>query len=242
MTTSGSCDSATGVTVLALHGLGGTPASLGRLPEELERRGHDVITPTLTGHGTHPDALSEIQISHWRRDLATALEDVTETMVVVGQSLGGVLAILAAADHSRVGAVVCINAPVVPRDPDVIAHLEMLDRTGQRIPAGSRLEDPDARDVSYDELPARALIALVDAGDLAHRLSPDITIPALIVTSRHDDVVDPFTGDDLATRWGGEVERLVLDHGGHVATLDLDRDVLGAAIAGFVDRVSAGWT
>lgn len=242
MTTSGPPPDASGVSVLALHGLGGTPASLGHLPEGLARRGHEVLTPMLTGHGTHPDALGEIALEDWRRDLDTALGAIPTRVVVVGQSLGGVLAILAAADHGHVGAVVCINAPAVPGDPEVIDHLEMLTRAGHRIPTASTFEDPEARDVGYEEVPARALVALVRAGDLAHRLSPEITIPALIVTSRHDDVVDPFTGDDLATRWGGEVERLVLDRGGHVAALDLDREVLLTAIAGFVDRVSAGWT
>ncbi|MFN6122047.1 MAG: esterase, partial [Actinomycetes bacterium] len=61
-----------------------------------------------------------------------------------------------------------------------------------------------------------------------------VQVPVLVFTRANDDVVDPPCSDVVAAALSGPVERLLLPNGGHVASLDADRDVLGHAIVGFV--------
>lgn len=230
------------IGVIALHGLGGSPESLGDVPARLEALGYRVSAPVLIGHATTPTELEGVQAHDWVRQIRHQIASAEGPVIVLGQSLGGALALIAASHEDTVAAVVCINAPVTPSDPDVVEHLSALAAASRRVPSGSTMHDPHAHDSGYDELPATALVALVEAGDEAHRVCAHITVPVLVVTSRHDDVVDPWTGNDLATRLGGEVEHLHLDRGGHVACLDLDRDTLASAIEAFIEKVSAGST
>ena len=59
-----------------------------------------------------------------------------------------------------------------------------------------------------------------------HELLPLISVPALVVSSDHDGVVDPANSDTIESAVTGPVRRLRLANSGHVAALDLDRSLL----------------
>lgn len=223
--------------VVAVHGLGGSPASLGMLPGALRDAGHRVVAPLLPGHGTTPDDLAASTRASWLDAVRAALPD--GPAVLVGQSLGGVLALLVAASDPRVTGVAAFNAPVLPTDPDALEHLEwLLSRGTTMVPAGDAdLADPDARDEAYDQLPVRALVELASLSTAAHEVLPGIEVPVLVVTSAHDGVVDPANGDELAGRVSGPVTRLLLPRSKHVACLDLDRDLLAARLLAWLDAL-----
>jgi carboxylesterase len=229
-----------------IHGLGGSPTSLGDVPDGLRSRGWEVHTPVLPGHGTSVDDLEGLTFDHWSNAVMAAVTNGERGhgVVLVGQSLGGVLALCAADTSSAVRGVVTINAPVTPADPDVVEHLDwLIDRGVTRRPAGEPdLRDPHAVDPGYDELPVSALRALVDAGDRATASVPRVRVPALVITSDHDQVVDPALGDALARGLGGPVTRLRLPNSGHVACRDLDRQRLTTEIADWLHLLSAAST
>lgn len=232
--------------VVMVHGLGGSPTSLGDVPDGLRSQGWVVHTPVLPGHGTTVDDLDGITVDDWSNavDLAVAHADQGWGVVIMGQSLGGVLALCTAASYADVRGVVTINAPVAPADPDVVEHFEWLLARGiTRQPIGEPdLRDPQAVDVGYDELPIAALTALIASGDLACGLLGRVTVPVMVVTSDHDQVVDPWLGDQLAARLPGPVTRLQLPNSGHVACRDLDRRLLTAEIADWLHALSAAST
>ena len=81
------------------------------------------------------------------------------------------------------------------------------------------------------------MLSLFEAqDDLLGRLA-QVTCPTLIVTSGHDHVVPPVSSDMLAAGVAGPVERVVLERSFHLATLDVERDVLEAAVVAFARRV-----
>jgi carboxylesterase len=207
--------------VLCLHGLGGTGATMWPLVAALSSAGHTVLAPTLPGHGSDPADLIGIEWSDWVR---AATEWPTD--VAVGQSMGANLALsLAAAGACR--AVVAINP--LAADPDALGGLEWrISRGHQRID----VEPTTVGELAYDWLPITALHAMHDGiatVDLAA-----VTVPTLIVTSADDDVVDPASSHLVASALGVRARRLTLHRGGHVATLDADRDTLCAAITTFI--------
>ena len=213
--------------VLCLHGLGGTGATMWPLVAALSAADHKVLAPTLPGHGGVPDDLIGVDWETW---LAAAREWPADgpADLVVGQSMGALLA-LALAAEGRAGAVVAINPPAP--DPDAVDGLEWRQSRGHDwVEVG-----PSALgETAYERLPIGALLAM-HAGALEVRLD-QVTVPVLVVTSDHDDVVDPGSSDVVAAALVGPVQRLRLSRGGHVASLDADRDRLAAAVVTFASR------
>jgi carboxylesterase len=229
--------------VVALHGLGGTPASLGDIPSNLRGAGHLVVTPILPGHGGEISLLDGVSRFDWIESLTAAIDDVAVAglpVVVIGQSLGGTLALHAAATDARIAGIVTINAPVGPSDPDVVEHLEWLLARGTiRQPAGAPdIADPAAVDVAHTEHSVGSLLELVRLCDEVTSLLPAVSAPVLVVSSAHDGVVDPSTAQVIADGVSGPVERLVLQRSRHVACLDFDRHLLGESLASWLERVS----
>jgi carboxylesterase len=207
--------------VLCLHGLGGTGATMWPIVGHLTTAQHTAFAPTLPGHGGAPDDLVGIEWSQW---LDAAREWPAD--VVVGQSMGAMLALSLAAE-GRCGAVVAIN-PLAP-DPDAVDGIEW------RMSRGTEWHDVGPSAVgehAYERLPMAALLAM-QTGILGLDITA-VRVPVLIVTSALDDVVDPASSDVVAGAIAGPVQRLTLDRSGHVATLDVQRDEVGHAIARFI--------
>jgi carboxylesterase len=212
--------------VLCLHGLGGSGATMWPLVGALSSAGHEVLAPTLPGHGSDPADLIGVTWDDWMNAASEWPADV-----LVGQSMGANLA-LARATQSACRAVVAINP--LAADPDAIDGLEWRRSRGHE-----RVEiDPSAvGEIAYEWLPLQALLAMhegIASVDLAR-----VTVPTLIVTSAHDDVVDPASSDLVAAALGGKAHRLTLPNSKHVATLDTDRTTLCTAVVTFVATLTA---
>jgi carboxylesterase len=207
--------------VLCLHGLGGTGATMWPIVAACIDAGFTTLAPTLPGHGTDPQDLIGVSWDEWV-DAARAWE----ADAVVGQSMGGNLALQMAAEQ-RCAAVVCIN-PVMA-DPDALEGLEWRKSRGQDwVDVG----ESTVGEIAYERLPIEAVIEMtngVASIDLA-----SVDRPVLVVTSANDDVVDPSASDAIAAALSGDVRRLRLRHSGHVATLDCERDVLQRATIDFI--------
>jgi carboxylesterase len=211
--------------VLCLHGLGGTGATMWPIVAACIDADFTTLAPTLPGHGTDPADLVGVTWADWL-DAARAWE----ADVVVGQSMGACLALQLAVEQ-RCRAVVCIN-PLAP-DPDAIEGLEWRASRGQSF---IEVAPSTVGEFAYDRLPIEALMTMT--GGVASIDLSAVAVPVLLVTSANDDVVDPASSDVVADAIGGDVQRLRLRHGGHVATLDQDRGVLQRAIVDFANNFS----
>ena len=187
---------------------------------------HTALAPTLPGHGTSPEDLRGVRWDDW---IAAAGEWPADA--VVGQSLGGSLA-LALAATGACSAAVAIN-PVAP-DPDALDGLEWRRSRGHEwIDAAPPLPG----ETTYPRVPIGALVEM-SRGTLGIDLAA-VTVPVLLVTSANDDVVDPASADVIAAALGGPVTRMVLPASGHVATIDTpDRALLLTAITRFVAEMT----
>lgn len=207
--------------VLCLHGLGGMGATMWPLVAALGSAGHTVLAPTLPGHGSEPEDLLEVGWDDW---LAAALDWPAD--VVIGQSMGASLA-LAVAAAGACSKVVAIN-PLAP-DPDAVEGLAWRQSRGHDWVDSPPLEEGE---FGYQRLPLSALLSMA-CGVAAVDLSA-ARVPALIVTSAGDEVVDPANSDLVAAGVVGPVRRLTLPTSGHVATLGADRSLLCDSIVAFI--------
>jgi carboxylesterase len=205
--------------VVVLHGLGGTPRTVESLSDALRAAGHDVVVPLLPGHGGSPEDLRTVAWADW---LAAADCDAD---MVVGQSMGGALA-LAIAAESKAGAVVAINTPMA--DPDVLQAVQwMRSRNIEWV-------DTDGAEWEYQRIPTEA-VEQMHLG-LATIALDAVECPAFVIHSADDEVVDPCYAGLLAAAISGDVTRLTMPDGGHTATLGPGAPELGAAVVNFCRR------
>ena len=234
-----------GAGVLLLHGFTGSPSSLREIAERLAGGGFHVELPCLPGHGTVVDDMLLTDWTDWSGEAARAHDRLaarTDRTVVIGQSMGGALALWTALQGPGISAVVCVNPVVLPQPPEVIEMLqELLDDGIEVVPgAGPDIADPDGTDISYEGTPVRPLLSLLD-----HGLTPmrdrfgEIDVPLRLFTSRQDHVVEPANSEHLAATFGGPVEHTWLERSYHVATRDHDRELIATETLAFVERVTA---
>ena len=217
--------------VVVLHGLGGTPHSVLPITAAVHGAGYATVAPKLPGHGTHPSDLIDRTWDEWLDfvvDICDELAGRSTGVVVIGQSMGGSLALAAATRRQFIRGVGAINALVREPDPDTTEHLEHLISRGRTMqPAGDPdLRDPEAHDSAYAELALTSLIQLGVGASAARESLPSITVPVFVASSVHDNVVDPSSSDEITAGVAGPVTRIRLENSGHVAALDLDRELL----------------
>lgn len=233
-----------GVGALLLHGFTGSPSSMRGLATRLADAGLHVELPRLPGHGTAVEDMLQTDWNDWSGEAARQLERLSgrvDHVVVIGQSMGGALALWTALQNPDLAGVVCVNPVVLPQPPEVIEMLREFLEDGMEVVPGSGpdIADPDGVDVTYPGTPVRPLLSMLDHGltPMANRLA-EITAPLRLFTSRQDHVVEPVNSEQLAAHYGGPVEHTWLDRSYHVATVDFDRELIETETVDFVRRVT----
>lgn len=232
------------VGVLVLHGFTGTPASLRNVAEAVATAGYDVELPRLPGHGTSVDEMLTTDWAAWSSEVARAFSELqqrVDRVVVVGQSMGGTLALWLALS-SPVAALVCVNPATQLRDADTMALIDDFFDDGIAVVPGegSDIADPDSSDIAYAGTPVAPLRSLLYDGiaPITNRY-PELTMPMRLFTSRQDHVVDPADSEFLATAYGGTVHHTWLERSYHVATRDYERDLIIDETLAFIADVAA---
>jgi carboxylesterase len=231
--------------VLVLHGFTGNPGSMRPLAEAFADAGFSVELPLLPGHGTSVDDM----LGTTFRDYSAAAEQAytelaahCDRVVVAGLSMGGTLALWLASHHPELSGLVLVNPMVEPAAESFVEMMRgALEGGTDRIPGiGSDIARPDTPEGAYAETPIEPLLSLLAAvSELAPHLG-QIHVPLLLLSSRTDHVVPTSSGDLLAERYGGPVERVFLENSFHVATLDNDAQEVEERAVAFALKATSG--
>jgi carboxylesterase len=230
--------------VLVLHGFTGNPSSMRLQAEAFAALGYHVEMPRLPGHGTSLDDMLTTSWADWSGEVEAAYQRLaarTDSIVVMGLSMGGSLTLWTGLQHPEVRGLVCVNPATQPQPADVVAMLaEMLDEGTNVMPGiGSDIADPDVDEIAYEGTPLKQLMSLTNDGlaPIAGRYA-ELTLPVLIFSSIEDHVVPPESSTHLRDTAGGEVEFVTLERSYHVATQDYDKDLISEHSLTFIDRVT----
>lgn len=233
---------------LLVHGFAGTPPELRRLGAHLAAHGWHVRAPAVAGHATTPEDLDRTTWRDWGASVLAALDDLARDcrhVAVAGQSMGGALALHAAAVDARVEAVASLATPLRLRDP----RLRLL----RAVPALARahrwhVPDPDAVDLfdaeavqelhSYGRRSLRSILELVRLLEAVTAELPMVRAPVLILHGGRDATVDPANVDLISSGLvcSAAVESHVLPRSGHAVSVDVDREEVNARVLAWFDR------
>jgi carboxylesterase len=230
------------IGVVVLHGFTGSPQSMRPLAQALAAAGFSVELPLLPGHGTSVEDMVPTRWSDWSSVADAAYGDLagrSDRVFVAGLSMGGSLAIWLAERHSDIAGIIVVN-PLV--DPPASSFRDMLhgmiEEGAISVPAIGSDIAMRGTESAYDASPLEPMLSMFEAVDeIAARLG-EVRCPVLLLSSRIDHVVPPESGDLLAARAGGPVERVWLERSFHVATLDHDASEIEERAVAFVNKMA----
>lgn len=242
------------VGLLLLHGFSGSTVSFSALEPALAQLGLLVQMPLLRGHGCDsPQALSGVTWSDWLKDASTALAELrgrAGSVIVLGHSMGALLALLLAAEQLEgIDSLVLAATPIqlasllAPGRPlEVLTPL--LGRLLRRWPLPRDYADPAlaASDTGYPWVPMEALLSFLQLSVVVRRRLVEVHQPVLILHSRADRVVTPAAAGLLASGLGTPKDQVRIawfERSGHELFLDCEQDAVIATVLQFVhERIS----
>jgi carboxylesterase len=227
---------------LVLHGFTGNPHSVRGVAMALADAGLSVELPLLPGHGTEVADMLPTRWSDWTAAVVqtyVSLAARCEGVVVVGLSMGGLLALWLAERHPEISGLVLVNPMVLPPDESLVSLVQSMIDAGEELAPGigSDIAMEGVQESSYAETPLRAARSLFTAAAEVSADLESVVCPVLLFTSAQDHVVDPVSSEVLVARLTGPVEQVRLERSFHVATLDWDRDEIEARTVEFATAV-----
>ena len=227
--------------VLLIHGYTGSPSELRELGERLHYKGYTVQGLLLNGHGTNPEDLDGVTYEKWTQSVKSAASALKETygkVVLVGMSMGGLLA-LDCASTVPVDGVIVISTPIYLFDWR--SHfLWLAEKVTRSIPKRPRHIDAPARyDVAYHEMPlsgVREFLRLLST--VKKRTLPRVTAPLLIIQSEADRTVRPQSAQYIYEHAASPLKRIeMLPQRKHVLTLYKERGLVYQKIDRFLEAL-----
>ena len=223
--------------VLLIHGFTGSPAEMRLLGERLHKQGFTVLAIRLPGHGTH---VHDMEPTHWHHWYAAAVDGrillsaLCEEINVVGLSMGGLLALKLAAEHS-VHSVSALSTPVfltnrkIPLLPLYRIFCKFVQKKQRDYDIEPKLF------IGYDSTPLSSLASLLELIQLVRRDVCHVKCPTLLIQSRREHTVRPESASLLYELLKTNKKELFwLEKSGHIVTLDIERELVFAKISDFL--------
>jgi carboxylesterase len=233
-----------GFAIIAVHGFTASPGELRYLADRVAAAGHQVHGMLLPGHGTTEAELASTRRRQWMDAVSnkvTSLRSDGHRVVIVGQSLGGALALHCAADGQVAGVVAF--APAL-RMPWLASLGRMVSPFVATFPKHElRFNDfVDKQQVhqlwSYDHTPLRAVRELAAVGHEAKARLSLVTCPVLVYSAEHDAMISKRSVEQLAATLPGRVQHVHLANSGHIIPLDAARDQVATEVVSWLQALS----
>ena len=225
--------------VLMIHGAFCGPWSLDGLKEKFQAAGYAVSAPPLRFHDEKRSspALATTGLADYAADLEDEIRALKAPPILVGHSMGGLLAQMLAA-RTRVAALILL-APSPPWGVPPTTLFEIGAAHAMHLQPGhwNQVLEPnrdvalahsldrlprDMRDEVYDRFVAesgRAMFEVMNwALDFSQASAVDanaVTAPMLFLTGSEDKINPPSTVENIAKLYGGRATAEVLDGMGH---------------------------
>jgi non-heme chloroperoxidase len=252
-------------TIVFIHGMWAGPWVWEKFVPIFTARGHRCITPTLRHHDAPPDrppaALGRTSLLDYVDDVERELDRLDEKPVLVGHSMGGIIAQILAS-RGRARAIVLLS-PMPPQGMNVLsrASLSMFRETLKRWGFWKSPSRPTFRDASMamlNRLPPEEQAAVyerlvhesgragcetgfwfVDPHRAKYVDDARVTCPVLVVAGSDDALHPPRMMRATAARYGDRATYLELTGHGHWLIGEPGWREVAERIADWIERAVA---
>lgn len=213
----------TPLAIVYIHGFSASKGEIRPVPDRVaEVLGANLFYTRLTGHGADSAAMGTASVNDWINDYAEAIaigHRIGEKVIVMATSTGAALATWAATQPSLskdVAGLVLISPNYAVQAAGaqlltmpwggLLAQLLLGEESG-----GAPVNEAHARywTTTY---PTAAILPMAATAQLARDAEVEtITIPVLFLFSDADKVVQPDATRQIAARWGGPVETMIVE-------------------------------
>jgi len=232
------------VGCLLVHGFTGTPNEMRGLGRHLADEGHTVLGVRLFAHSIEPRDMMRAAWHDWAASVEDGywmLREAGREVVVLGLSMGGVLA-LELASRLPLAGVVAMSAPAaLPKDWRInfTRPLSLVIPYVGKGPSDWVDSSVAAQHAEYPLYPVRAVSELRQLVAHMYAALPQVTAPTLVIHSRTDGGVAPENAEAVFAALGtAQRELLWIERSGHVVTEDIDHMRVWRACADWVHRVT----
>lgn len=196
------------------------PQEMRGLTDYLNKKGYWVYAPRVKGHGTAPEDLACRTYSDWIRSVEEGyalMSCYCRNVVIGGFSNGAGLALEAASRIRGVKGVFAVSPPLQLQDFSArfVPAVDMWNRLMQRMHSnGARKEfldnEPENPHINYIRNPIAGIRELERLMDRVENCLKDVQVPAVVVQSVADPVVDPRGSRRVFDRLGSQEKKYIL--------------------------------
>jgi carboxylesterase len=180
--------------VLLFHGFTATTLEVRPFAEYIHAQtGSTVSVPLLPGHGTSPEDLSTCKYKDWldaAENAFSALCIKSRTVVIGGESMGGLLALILAARHPEIKGIL-LFAPALITPGLHEAKILKWFIFGSPKKNLTNLQNGFLPWQGYKINPLKAVVELGKLQSYASNLIPKVTQPTIIFQGKQDETIDP---------------------------------------------------
>lgn len=229
--------------ILFIHGFTGSAYEGKDFAAYFAEKGYTIWVPLLPGHGTKPDDLIDVSWKDWyshAEDCLVKFKEQCQKIIVVGQSMGGALALTLAA-HYSVDAVITLAGAVFLIDWRL--RLLPVARRFLRYQYKSRGPDISNKEVkrnsaSYRKYPLKSIDDLLQILSFARENLPGIKDPLLLIHSKFDHTVTFKNMDYIYNHVSSPIkEKLALEKSYHIISLDHEKALVFQTACDFLEKL-----
>lgn len=174
------------MTLLFLHGYSGSEKDFDDVPSLLAKRLRKKAKVwRLAGHRGGIEDLRRARIEDMLKDVLEKIDACKKPPLLIGNSLGGQLALLAAAEREVAG-VVCVSAPHKMNFPFGFWAFQQAFRLIPSI--AKRGPAPEGQRV-FDTIPGNCMYQVRRARNLVIKTAPNVRCPVLVIGPRDEFLI-----------------------------------------------------
>ena len=239
----------TDTALVLLHGFTSGPASMRELAGLLAADGHHIRVPLLPGHGTSAWDLAGTPYQAWQRQVKQTIFELPETITsiwLVGQSMGGTLALDAACELDalpRFAGTFVINPALSIANPAAKAAGLLRYLVPVTAPISNDIKRAGQDELAYPLTPTggvHQLNNLINATNRKLRCNAPFLKAVHAFRSTVDHVVPESSMDLLRQHLGAHLSTTVLHNSYHVASMDHDLELISSTILEKVNERKGG--